>query len=196
MAVDFDGGGNLFVVIIQGGTIYMCELFEYSSGDPNTYISAWYTTLNSYIGGEVDVFDIAFNRTNNLIYLFDAGAANHGRVTVYSVPSGVFQASYDGLFSQPLAWQGVPNLGVAGFADIDIDHQGDKENCHIVLYASLIDDGSEIQKRDADMNLVANTFHNDKWPSMTVNPEPNVTGRDLMLPGMDKLGFWFAPSDW
>jgi len=86
-------------------------------------------------------------------------------------------------------------FGAAGFADLEIDHVGTNEECHILLYGRLNSSDAELRKFDEDMNLIdLAEYSGSPWPSMTINPNADITTRDIMMPGQSKLGFWFADT--
>jgi PKD repeat protein len=193
MALDFDANGDIYTVVKSGELIRLVKLV-YLGGTEPTYQAAGDVSISQLIGYEIDVFDLAVSWTEDALYVFDAGGDGYGRVTSFHKDLSALAVAND-VMDGPIEYEANEAFGVAGFADIDIDHQSGKEGCRILLYAR-IGGQAEIEKRDSDLNLISLNSYSQSWPSAAINPEPVVTDRDLMMPGENDLGFWNAPSDW
>jgi PKD repeat protein len=203
MAADFNSGGELYVVVKSGSAILL-----YSSlyaGEPDYYTSWSSKNIMASVGSEVDIFDIAVNWADDELFIFDAGVDHgsgpRGRVTRFSLAdplNPIADLVAEDLFGSVIQFVNAPSIGVAKFADIDIDHMGGDDGCHIVLHATVAGH-TEVQKRDRTMLLLnadSPATYSSIWPSMAINPESNPLQRDLIMPGESKMGFWDAPSDW
>ncbi len=199
MAVDFNYNGDLWVVLRGSEFITLNSLEfvgapDYYSGGSYAEVPGWYVT---------DVFDIAINWFEQMLYVFRAdaggtGAEFRGAVTTYDISTGspVMTGIVNELFSDVIEYEVSLWSGASAFADIEIDHMGGDDGCHIVLYA-VVGGMAVVQKRDMNMNLIDEpSIYADTWPSMTINPEANESDRNLLFPGTDKLAFWSAPGDW
>ncbi len=200
MAVDFSESGDIWAVVQRPAASGIDLMYSAYVGDPVFYETWHATSIGSIIGTETDVFDIAVNWAAGKLYIFDAGTEQRGRVTVFDISNPLSPSvsmTADGIFDQVIYYSCNEEFGVAGFADIDIDHVGSDETCHILVYARVAGTYALLQKFDQYMSpLGLSVYNGDVWPTFTINPETMPEDRDLVLPGTSKLGFWFAPLDW
>ena len=199
MAVDFEADGDIWAVVHRDygyGIIHIYLWYAAYDGGID-YYPAWNAvSITADIGDETDVFDIAANWTNGYLYLFDAGSAGYGRITRYDVfdpVNPIASLAVDSLFDSLIDYQNDFDYGFAAFADIEIDHIGDNENCHILVYARNNGTFAELHKYDQNIDLVDVSYYEGPVsPSMTINPETEITDRDIMVPGQGTLGFLTA----
>ena len=194
MAVDFNSNGDLWIVA-KSNEIAPTEMWHGEYVGAPIYYTNWTSyPINAYIGSEFDVFDVAIDHTDQYLYIFDAGTDGLGRVQGFDLTTLANIVTAESLFIS-LDFESSPAYGYAAYADIEIDHVGDKEECHILLYARLSPGQAEVHKYDATMYLIDNAYYvGDVWPSMSINPDDDITSRDLMCPGVETLGFWHADS--
>jgi len=195
MAVDFAANGDIFVVTTNDTSVYL-QKGTYV-GDPDFYLEEdWeMSPITVFVGDEIDIFDIAVNWSNDLIYLFDAGNNGRGRVSVFDSSTFALVQTVQDIYDSAIDFESNVASGASGYADIEIDHIGPDELCHIFLYARFNSDSAELRKYDDTMNMVdVAHYQGQPWPSMTINPNSLIQDRDITAPGQAKLGFWFADT--
>ena len=200
MAVDFGESSDIWAVVQRPAGSGIDLMYSAYVGDPVFYQTWHATSIGSIIGTETDVFDIAVNWAAGKLYIFDAGTDQRGRVTVFDISNPLSPSvsmTANAIFDSAIDYSYSEEFGVAGFADIDIDHVGSDETCHILVYARIGGTTAQLQKFDQYMSpLGISNYQGAVWPTFTINPETMPEDRDLVLPGTSKLGFWFAPADW
>jgi len=204
IALDVEADGDFWVVQRDASTdvTYNLIRFNYLAEAPYYEVDAGSTTdVTTQTDTETDIFDIAINNYSEMLYLLEAGPLQQGTMHTYHVVDG-FPAQFMGtlgsvLFSQPLDFDEGGWTGFAGYADIDVDHvDASQERCRILLYGRLQDLSSELIRMDSLYNVLDTQTYTEAWPAFAINPDPDPSVRNLIMPGTDSLGFWETPTDW
>ncbi|MCX6646461.1 MAG: PKD domain-containing protein [bacterium] len=192
MAADFNSNGDLWIVAKTSDTANVNIWHGNYVGAPSYYNNWVHYDINTYTGNEYDIFDIAIDITDQLLYIFDAGPDGLGRVQGFNIATLANVVTVGSLFTN-LDYESSSAYGYAIYGDIEIDHVSPNEDCHIIIYGRTSTTTAEIHKYDKTMSLIDTAYYGGTvWPSMTINPAANISDRDLMCPGQDALGFWFA----
>jgi len=208
VAVDVEADGDIWAVRrdATSGVTYELVRWLYDDVDPGN--PPYYTIdpvsvldITTYTGTESDIFDIAINHSENMLYLLEAGPLGQGRMSTYLVQDG-FAAAFMGIigdviFSQPLDYDESSFTGFAGYADIDVDHvDSSDERCRILIYGRLEDLTSELIRMDSGYNVLDTQTYTSAWPAFAINPDADVNTRNLIMPDAGNLAFWDTPVDW
>ncbi len=208
VALDTEADGDFWAVQrdatlgITYSLVHYTFIPEGTPGDPVYMLDATGTLdITPQVGTDTDIFDIAINRTAEMLYLLEGGAIDQGTMQTYHIVDG-FQAAFMGtlgsaLFSQPLDFDESAFTGFAGYADIDVDHRdGNDERCRILLYGRLEDLSSELIRMDSSYNVLDVQNYASAWPAFAINHDPLVSVRNLIMPDIDSVEYWDTPVDW
>jgi hypothetical protein len=108
--------------------------------------------------------------------------------------------SITNIFSQTIDYS-IPGLtGFDGFAmwgDIEIDHQNlGVEKCRILVYARLADSSAELRRYNKDFLLLDTQAYSTAATSFSINVDPSVGTRNLIMPTSTNLQWWATPVAW
>lgn len=196
-AVDFDSNGDVWALVFDGSNVLLYGAGY--TGTPGIYnIPVQRYNLNADIGTEVDVFDIAIDWTNNLLYVFDANTDSRGRLSQYDIsdPENVFlNAQSSPLFGSAINFVAQDSFGIAGFADIDIDHYSGDEACHLVISAEQ-NGGYEFRKLDGDLALLNSFTAGTILPSVALSYTDVIDFFGFLSPAETSMRDVTDNTDW
>jgi len=210
-AIDYASNGDFWAILrdtTSGTAVYTLRLFRrqvYTNPGDVTYLEDLTATINitGKVGTQNDIFDIAIDFTTTEIYVFEAGVSGRGSIHVYKPNIGApptFVKSVTSIFPQTIDYS-MPGLtGFTSFAmwgDIEIDHQntGD-EKCRILLYARLADQSAELIRYNKDFLLLDTSTYSTAATSFSINVDPSVGTRNLIMPTSTNLQWWATPVAW
>lgn len=202
MAMDFEADGDIWLVVKGAPTSGNIFLWYGKYVGAPVYFNNWkYKSIGGIVGIETDIFDIAMLYNKNALCVFDAGTDNRGRITMFDVSnpaSPVVLVTATSLFGSTINYTYSADYGIAGFADIEVDHRdSNKEDCRIVVFARTSMGLTQIIKYDSNLNVIISTLNpGGTWPSMTIDNHFWPDKRRLVMPGESKLAFWDVPFDW
>jgi hypothetical protein len=206
VAVDVKANGDFWAVVRDAsiGVAYRLVHYTYLANDPYYQIDPGATTdINTQVGVNTDIFDIAISNSLNYLYLLEAGGGGgggaRGKLHSYNLSPGwaKYKSTLTNVFSQALDYDSGGPTGFAGYADIDIDHTDmGRESCRLLVYGRLQDLSSELVRIDDKFTVLDTKSGPVAGPAFAINPEVDPEDHNLIMPDTGAVHYWSSPFNW